>query len=111
MLRLDDEFAFLPISNRQSAISNQRCVYVVATEMGIAARREHLEDAVIQLQNRDIESAAAEVVDSDLRFLLQLVEAVGERRRRRFVDDALDRKTRGLAGRLRGVTLGIVEID
>jgi hypothetical protein len=47
----------------------------------------HLEDAVADLEDRDVERAAAEVVHRD-RLVLLLVEAVGERRSGRLVDDA-----------------------
>ena len=49
----------------------------------------HLERALADLQDRDVERAAAEVVDGD-DLLVRLVEAVGQRRRRRLVDDAQD---------------------
>ena len=64
-------------------------VEVVATEVGVAVGRLDLEDAVAQLQDRDVERAAAQVVDGDLLVLL-LVEAVGQRRGGRLVDDPLD---------------------
>jgi hypothetical protein len=47
----------------------------------------HLEDAVADLEDRDVEGAAAEVVHGDGLVLL-LVEAVGQRRGGGLVDDA-----------------------
>jgi hypothetical protein len=64
---------------------------------GVAVGRLHLEHAVADLEDRDVERAAAEVVDGD-RLVLLLVEAVGERRRGRLVDDALDVEAGDLAG-------------
>ena len=64
-------------------------VDVVAAEVRVAVGGEHLDDVLADLEDRDVEGAAAEVVDGDLLVLL-LVEAVGERRRGRLVDDALD---------------------
>jgi len=64
-------------------------VDVVASEVGVAVGRLHLDDALAHLENRDVEGAAAEVVDGD-RLVLLLVEAVGERRGGRLVDEALD---------------------
>ncbi len=63
-------------------------VEVVATEVGVAVGRLDLEDALAELEDRDVERAAAEVVDGDLLVGL-LVEAVGERRRGGLVDDPL----------------------
>ena len=62
-------------------------VEVLAAEEGVAVGRLHLEDAVADLEDRDVEGAAAEVVDRD-RAAALLVEAIGERRGRRLVDDA-----------------------
>ena len=89
--------AHLPI--RQSAQSrnpqiDERGVDVVAAEARVAVRREHLEDALVQFEDRDVERAAAEIVDGDLRAVAQPVETVGERGGGGFVDDALDGETR-----------------
>jgi hypothetical protein len=46
-------------------------------------------DPVAELEDRDVEGAAAEVVDGDLLLLLLLVEPVGQGRGGRLVDDAL----------------------
>jgi hypothetical protein len=46
-----------------------------------------LEDAAGQLEDRDVEGAAAEVVDRDA-LVAWLVQAVGQRGRGRLVDDA-----------------------
>ncbi len=110
MLRLDHQFALLPIGNRQSAIRNQRLIHVVAAEVGVAAGREHLKDAVVQLQNRDVEGAAPQIVDGDFRFRLELIEAISKRGRGRLIDDALDRESGRLARRFRRVALRVVEI-
>ncbi len=84
-------------------------VEVFAAEEGVAVGRLHLEHAVADLEHGNIEGAAAEVVDRDgLAFLL--VEAVGERRRRRLVDDAQHLEPGDLAGVLGRLALGVVEI-
>ena len=84
-------------------------VEVLAAEEGVAVGRLHLEDAVADLEDGDVEGAAAEVVDRDgLAFLL--VEAVGERRRGRLVDDAQHFEAGDLAGVLGGLALGVVEV-
>ena len=69
-------------------------VEVLAAEERVAVGGEHLELALAvdvgDLDDRDVERAAAEVVHRDLAVAARLVEAVGERGRRRLVDDALD---------------------
>ncbi len=84
-------------------------VEVFAAEEGVAVGRLHLEHAVADLEDRHVEGAAAEVIDRDQAGLL-LVEAVGERRRGRLVDDAQHLEAGDLAGVLGGLALGVVEI-
>ena len=77
--------------------------------MRVAVRGLHLEHAVADFQNRNIERAAAQVIDRDL-LVLFLVEPVGERRRGRFVDDAQHFEAGNAAGVFRGLTLRVVEV-
>ena len=84
-------------------------VEVVAPEVCIAIGGLDLDHALAHLENRNVEGAAAEVVDRDGLVLL-LVQPVGERRGRRFVDDSQHLQTGTLAGILGGLTLSIIEI-
>ena len=90
-------------------IVDQPHVEIFAAEEGVAVGRLHLEHAVADFENRNVEGAAAEVVDRD-HAGLALVEPVGERGRRRLVDDAQHFETGDLAGVLGGLALGVVEI-
>ena len=91
-------------------IIDERGVDVIAAEPRVAVGGEHLEDALVQFEDRDVECAAAEIEHGDLRLSRQLVEAVGEGRGGRLVDDAFDGKTGQFARGFRGIALGIVEI-
>ena len=84
-------------------------IEVVAAEMRVAVGRLHLDDAFAHLENRDVERAAAEVVDGD-RLVLLLVEPVRQRRRRRLVDDAHHLEAGDLAGVLGRLPLRVVEV-
>src|SRR4051794_232200 len=88
---------------------DDRLVEVVAAEVVVAGGRLDLEDAVADLEDRHVERAAAEVDDED-RLVGLLVEAVGERRGGRLVDDPLDVEARDAAGVLRGLALVVVEV-
>src|SRR6476469_563361 len=79
-------------------VVDQLHVEVFAAEERVAVRRLHLEHAVADLEDRNIEGAAAEVVDGDGLGLGLLFEAIGERRRGRLIDDAQYLETRNLAG-------------
>ena len=72
-------------------------VEILATEEGVAIGGLHLEDAVADLQHGDVKSAAAEVIDRYDAGVL-LVEAVGQRRSGRLVDDAQHLETGDPAG-------------
>jgi hypothetical protein len=88
---------------------DEALVPVVAAQVRVAVGREHLEDAVADVEDRDVEGTAAKVEDRDLLVLL-LVEAVGEGRGGGLVDDALDLEAGDLAGVLGRLALGIVEV-
>ena len=88
---------------------DDQLVEVLAAEVGVSARSQHLVDAVVQLEDRDVERAAAEVVDGDL-ARGALAHAVGERRGRGLVQDALDLEPRDRARVLGRLPLRVVEI-
>ena len=84
-------------------------IEVVAAEVRVAVGRLDLDDAFADFEDRDVERAAAEVVDGD-RLVLLLVEAVGERRGGRLVDDAHHLEAGDLAGVLGRLPLRVVEV-
>jgi hypothetical protein len=90
-------------------IADQTHVEVFAAQEGVAVGGLHLEHAVADLEDRDVERAAAKVVDGD-GLAFGLVEAVGERSGGRLVDDAQHFKAGDLAGVLGGLALGVVEV-
>ena len=72
-------------------------VVVVAAEMRVAVGRLHFEDAVADFEDRDVERAAAQIPHEN-RLVALFLEAVGERRRGRLVDDAQHVEAGDLAG-------------
>ncbi len=84
-------------------------IEVVAAEMRVAVRAQHFEAIVADREDRDIEGAAAEVVHRDF-LVLFAVEAIRQRGRRRFVDDAQDFESGDLAGVFGGLALRVVEV-
>ena len=91
------------------ADADEPVVDIVAAEVRVAVGGEHFEDAVVQLQDGDVEGAAAQVVDGDDAFLA-LVEAVGQRGGGGLVDQAQDFEAGDAAGVLGGLPLGVVEV-
>jgi hypothetical protein len=87
----------------------QSAVHVVAAERAVAARRLHLEHAVFQREDRDVERAAAEIVDRE-RTARILLEPVRERGGRRLVQETQDLEPREPARVLRGLPLRVVEV-
>ncbi len=84
-------------------------IEVVAAQVRITVGRLHFDHALADFEDRDVERAAAEVVDRDDLVLL-LVEAVGQRRGGGLVDDALHVEAGDLAGFLGGLALRVVEV-
>ena len=105
-LREVDALLFLELVGE---IFDEAIVEVLAAQERVAIGGLHLEHAVADFQNRYVEGAAAKVVDRDGAAVL-LVEAVGQRRRRRLVDDAQHFEAGDLAGVLGRLTLGVIEI-
>ena len=85
-------------------------VEVVAAERGITAGRQHFKHAATQAQNRDIEGAAAEVVNRDNAFFAG-VQTVGDRRRRRFIEQTQDVQPRQTRRVFRSLALCIVKVS
>ena len=86
-------------------------VEVFAAQVGVAVGGFDFEHTVADLEDRDVERAAAEVVDRDRLGLLLLVEAVGECCGGRLVDDAEDFEACYLAGVFGRLTLGVVKVS
>ena len=77
--------------------------------MGITVGGLDFNHAFADFQNRDIESSATEVVHRN-GLVLALVEPVGQRRRRRLIDDALHFEAGNLTGIFGGLSLRVIEI-
>ncbi len=88
---------------------DEEVVDVVAAEVGVAAGGDDFEDAFVELEDGDVEGAAAEVVDGDDAVFL-FVEAVGEGGGGGFVDEAEDFEAGDAAGVLGGLALRVVEV-
>src|SRR5690606_38156974 len=86
-------------------------VEVRAAEESVAIGGLHLEDAVAELKDRDIEGTATEVEDRDGVLFALLIQAVSQGGRRGLVDDALDLKARDPTRVFRRLALGIVEVS
>ena len=84
-------------------------VEVVAAQVVVAAGSEHLDDPALDLHHRDVERAAAEVVDQDP-ALPFLAGVVGQGGGGRFVDDPHDLQAGDLSRLARGLPLSVREV-
>jgi hypothetical protein len=95
-------------------VVNDALVEVLAAEERVAVGRQHLELALAvhvgELDDGNVERAAAEVVHGHLAVTARLVEAVGQRGRGGLVDDALDGQPGNLTGVLGRLALRVVEV-
>ncbi len=88
---------------------SQQSIEIVAAELGVAARRQHLKHALLQAQQREIEGAAAKIVDG-IETFGGAIQPVGQSRRCRFVDKAQHFQPGGACSIASRRTGGIVEI-
>ena len=85
-------------------------VYIVTAQVRIARCRLHLDHPFAHFEHGDVEGAASQVIDGD-RFILFLVEPVGQGRGRRLVDDAQHLKPGDLSSLLGRLSLAVVKIS
>ena len=90
-------------------IVHDALVKIVAAKVIVAGGGQHLDHTGGDVQNGHVERAAAKVIDHDLLRLLA-VNAVGQRRCGRLIDDALDVESGNAACVRRGLTLGVGEV-
>ena len=90
-------------------ILGDACVEVVAAETVVTSGCKNFDNAVADLQNGDVESAAAQIVDHDL-LIIFLVQTVSKSSCRRLVDDTLYIQTGDLAGVFGRLTLCVSEV-
>ena len=70
---------------------HDRVVEVIPSQEGVPRGGDHLEHIPHDVKNRNIESAATEVIDDDV-LVLCLPESIGKRGRRGLIDDPQDLK-------------------
>src|SRR5436853_7718038 len=85
-------------------------IYIIASQVCVSRSGLDFDNALAYLQNRNIERAAAEVVDRD-RFVLLLIQAIGKGRRRRLINNSQHFEPCNFAGLLSCLPLAIVEIS
>ncbi len=92
---------------------HQQIVDVIAAEVRVTVGGKNLENVAFrggdELEDGNVEGAAAEIVDGDFAALL-FVQAVGEGRSSWFVDEAENFEAGNFTGVLGGLALGIVEM-
>ena len=106
VVRQVDALCLLEFGNK---VIHDALVEIVAAEVRVAVGRQNLDNAVTDVEDGDIERAAAKVIDHDL-LLGFLIDTIGQRCGRRLVDDTLDLQTGDLAGVLGGLTLCVIEV-
>src|SRR5207302_10104275 len=80
-----------------------------AASVRVAVGGDHLEDTLVEFQNGNVESAAAEIVDGD-DSVLAFIEAISQGRGGGLVHQPKDFKASNASSILRGLPLRIVEV-
>ena len=104
-------FQFSGFENRDAAFGREGGIEIITTEAGVAIGGEDVKNAAAEFEHGHIKGAAAEVIDDNLAFLSQPVEAIRQRRRGGFGQQALDGEARQFPRAFGRGTLGIVEIS
>lgn len=78
--------------------------------MGVTVGRLDLEDTLLHLENRNIESSSSEIVNGDLTRVVA-VKTVGESSSSGLVDDAENVESGDGSSILSGLTLRVVEVS
>ena len=89
---------------------HERSVEVVSPKPGVPVRREDLEDSVRDSEERDVEGAAAEIIDRD-DPVLQPSKSVGEGRGSRLVEQPYHFEPGDLSRVARRLSLALVEVS
>lgn len=90
-------------------VADEGDIEVLTTKMGVTVGGLDLKDTVLDLEDGDIESTTAKIVDSD-DVVLGLVQTVGEGGGGGLVDDTENVEAGNLASVLGGLALGVVEV-
>ena len=84
-------------------------IEIITAEHRITTGRQHLKQAFFQLEQRNIKGTAAQIIDG-VHALHPFIEAIGQRSRGRFIDQAQHFKTRQTRCIFGGGASGIVKI-
>ena len=84
-----DEIDFSPHGELAQEL-RKALIEVVAAQVGVAVDRLDLEDAVADVQDRNVKRAAAQIVNSNSGVIFEFVQTVSQRGGGRFVDNSLD---------------------
>ena len=96
------------LGKRVADVVEEQLVEIVAAELGVAVAGQDLDDAVLDLGDRDVERAAAQVVDQQPLHLGGM-RVVGQHGGGRLVDDPDDLQSGQLARLAGGLPLAVVE--
>ncbi len=92
-------------------VFNDAVIKVFTTEVGITGSSQHLKDAIIDREKRNVECATPKVIDDDPGFRLGLfVKAVGDGSGCGFIDDTENLKASDSSSVFRCLALSVVEV-
>ena len=106
-IRLDVDAVLL--LERLDEVISDTLVKIFTTEMSVTSGCEHLEDTVIDSQDRDIEGTTTKIENDDV-LLVLLVKTVGNSGGGRLVDDTEDLESSDDTSVLGGLSLGVIEV-
>ena len=85
-------------------------IEILATKMSVTSGGEHLEDTVVNCEDRDIKGATTEIEDNNV-LLVLLVKTVGDSSSGRLVDNTEDLESSDRSSVLSSLSLGVIEVS
>ena len=86
-------------------------IKVLTSQMGISSSRLHLEDSILDRQQRHIEGTATQIENQNVLLTSLLIQTVSNSSSRRLVNDTHHVQSSNRSGILRSLTLTIVEVS
>ena len=99
----------LRLLERVHQVVQDELIEILSAQRGVAIGGLDLENSARNLENRNIKSSTTQVVNRN-RLTVLLVHSKRKGCRGRLIDDTQHVQARNLAGVLRGLTLGVVEV-
>mmetsp|Transcript_12580 Transcript_12580/g.20970 ORF Transcript_12580/g.20970 Transcript_12580/m.20970 type:complete len:156 (-) Transcript_12580:653-1120(-) len=96
--------------NLLDEVLHDALIKILSSQMRVTVGGKGFKDAVVDVQESDVEGSASEVKDEDISVIQLCVESIGHCRSGRFIDDTRHFESSNLSCVLCGDALRIIEV-